>query len=371
MKIALVTDAWQPRVSGVVTTLLDLVRELGALGHEVDVIHPGRFNTRACPGHPHIVWAMWPGQKLAEIFKASPPDAIHVATEGPLGWAARRHCLRHKLPFTTSVHARLPGALKAAVGLPLSWGQALLRRFHAPSSGVLVSSPVVLAALAAGGFQRLHPWAHSVDTRMFGFEPKPMHCQMLGPLARPISLYVGHVSAEKNIEEFLTLELPGSKVVCGVGPLALELKDRFPHVHWMGVLPRSDLARVCASADVLVFPSHSEPLGRVALEAMACGTPVACHPVEGNHEVLKKGQGGVMSDDLREAALRALMVSRHHARLRALDFSAAQACAQFVGHLVQIKEHESECRKAVRPDKVKKMMPMATHLSQLRHTSGK
>ena len=371
MKIALVTDAWQPQVSGVVTTLLDLVRELSALGHEVDVIHPGRFNTRACPGHPHIALATWPGQKLAEIFKTNSPDAIHLATEGPLGWAARRHCLRHNLPFTTSVHARLPGALKAAVGMPLSWGHALLRRFHAPSSGVLVSSPVVMAALANRGYQRLHHWAHSVDTRMFGFEPKSMHGQMLGPLARPIYLYVGRVSSEKNIEDFLTLELPGSKVVCGVGPLEVEVKDRFPHVHWMGVLPRSDLANVCASADVLVFPSRSEPLGRVALEAMACGTPVACHPVEGNHDVLKKGQGGVMSDDLREAALRALMVPRHHARLRALDFSAAQAGAQFAGHLIQIKEQKNQFRRAVKPKMFNKPAATAMEMSQIRHIGGK
>ena len=371
MKLALITDAWQPQMNGVVTTLVELVRELVAVGHEVDVIHPGRFDTRPCPGYPGLDVAMWPTRKLGSILKESRPDAIHLATEGPLGWSARRHCLRHRLPFTTSCHLHLPDLLKATWQIPVSWGHALLRWFHSPSAGVMVPRHSEVVALEARGYRKVRQWSHGVDTRVFGFEPRPVHTDLLGNIPRPIALYVGRLSPDKRVDEFLSLELPGSKVVCGVGPLEMELKDRFPHAHWLGLLSRSDLARVYASADVLVYPGQPDSFGLVMLEAMACGTPVACLRTDPPHDILKNGQGCAMADDLREAALRALAVPRHHARVRALHFNWAQASKEFVAHLVQTQEQKSQYRKAVRREKSSNFLNTATDLSPVGHTSGK
>jgi len=274
MKIALVTDAWLPQVNGVVTTLLELVRELQALGHEVQVVHPGQFRTRPCPGYPGIDLAVRPGNSLAAILDAAAPDAIHLATEGPLGWAGRRYCLRRGLAFTTAFHTRFPDILYAALRVPLGWGYAWLRHFHRPSSGVMVPTQGVLDMLASRGFRNLRAWTHGVDTEAFSFHGAATPSPLTGALAHPVSLYVGRISYEKNIEAFLQLDLPGSKVVCGVGPLQARLQAKYPHVRWLGILDRAALAQVYAAADVFVFPSRSETFGLVMLEAMACGRPV-------------------------------------------------------------------------------------------------
>ena len=338
MKIALVTDAWAPQVNGVVTTLVELVRELRAAGHEVEVIHPGLFRTRPCPGYAGIDLAIRPGAEVARRLDALSPDAIHLATEGPLGWAARRHCLRRSLRFTTAYHTRFPEILQAALKLPLSWGYALFRRFHRPSAGVMVPTQGVLRLLQARGFTTLRPWTHGVDLSLFPYHDTVQHHPGLGELPRPVSLCVGRVSYEKNIQAFLDLDIPGSKIVCGVGPLEASLKARYPRVHWLGILPRAELARVYAAADVFVMPSRSETFGLVMLEAMACGTPVAAYPVDGPTEVLGQHegrvQGGVLHEDLLQAWYQAQAVPREAARRRAESFSWARASQQFLGHLV-------------------------------------
>ncbi len=345
MKIALVTDAWKPQVNGVVTTLVELVREMETLGHQVEVIHPGLFRTRPCPGYAGIDLAIRPKAGLKARLDAFAPDAIHIATEGPLGWAARSYCLKHQLAFTTAFHTKFPEILHAALRIPLSWGYALFRHFHRPSSGVMVPTQGVLRMLAGRGFRNLRAWTHGVDTQLFAFEPQPPAHPAMEPLVRPVSLFVGRVSYEKNIEAFLKMDIPGTKVVCGVGPLEASLKERYPQVRWMGVLARPELARVYAAADVFVFPSRSETFGLVMLEAMACGTPVAAFPVDGPLEVLgqhshadpRACHGGVMDEDLQQACYRALAIPRHEARQRAQAFSWAHAARLFESHLVPVR----------------------------------
>lgn len=339
MKLALVTDAWQPQVNGVVTTLVELVREMEALGHQVEVIHPGLFDTRPCPGYAGIDLAVRPFKTLARRLDAIGADAIHLATEGPLGWAARRYCLQHKLAFTTAFHTRFPEILKAAVKLPLWIGYAVFRSFHRPSSGVLVPTDNVLRMLQKRGFHNLRNWTHGVDVRLFQYKEEPLIYAPLGAMARPVSLFVGRVSYEKNIEAFLQLDVPGTKVVCGVGPLEASLRERYPHVRWLGVLPRDVLAQVYAAADVFVMPSRSETFGLVMLEAMACGTPVAAYPVDGPLEVVgQPACGGALQPNLANAWYEALAIPRHSARLRAQTFSWVHASQLFVGHLVPVRE---------------------------------
>ena len=350
MKIALITDAWQPQINGVVTTLVELVRELESVGHSVEVIHPGLFRTRPCPGYAGIDLAVAPKRVLTEKLDAYAPEAIHVATEGPLGWAARRYCMKRGLSFTTAFHTKFPEILHAALRIPLSWGYALFKYFHKASSGVMVPTNGVLHMLEQRGFKNLRSWTHGVDTQLFAYQPQarlfPAMNPPMGSLLRPVSLFVGRVSYEKNIDAFLSLDIPGTKIVCGVGPLEASLKQRYPQVRWMGVLPRSELAKVYAAADVFVFPSRSETFGLVMLEAMACGTPVAAYPVDGPLEVLCKAggvdsglhHGGVMHADLQQACYRALAVPRHEARLRALDFSWLHAAQLFQGFLVGVHQ---------------------------------
>jgi glycosyltransferase involved in cell wall biosynthesis len=338
MKIALVTDAWTPQVNGVVTTLVELVRELELLGHQVEVVHPHLFTTRACPGYSGIDLAVRPYRWLADRLDAFSPDAIHLATEGPLGWAGRKYCLRRKLSFTTAFHTRFPEILQAALKIPLWLGYALFRHFHKPSAGVMVPTPSVMRMLALRGFSNLRSWSHGVDMQLFRFASVATTYEPLGPLARPVSLFVGRVSYEKNIEVFLRLNVPGTKVVCGVGPLEHGLRERFPQVRWLGVLPRNELAEVYGCADVFVMPSRNETFGLVMLEAMACGTPVAAYPVEGPLEVMgSPPQGGALAEDLRAAWYQACAVPRHAARNRAMAFSWKAATQLFAQNLVPAK----------------------------------
>lgn len=368
MKLALVTDAWQPQVNGVVTTLVELVRELEQMGHVVEVIHPGLFKTRPCPGYAGIDLAVRPKRGLAEKLDVFKPDAIHVATEGPLGWAARGYCMKRGLSFTTAFHTKFPEILHAALRVPLSWGYALFRHFHKRSSGVMVPTDGVLRMLAQRGFRNLRSWTHGVDTQLFSFQAEPQLYPPMGTMVRPVSLFVGRVSYEKNIEAFLKLDIPGTKVVCGVGPLEASLKQRYPQVRWMGVMARDQLAKVYAAADVFVFPSKSETFGLVMLEAMATGTPVAAYPVDGPLEVLGGSikpdgscHGGVMQADLQQACYSALAVPRHEARLRALDFSWQRAAQLFEGYLVAATEatYPKTGGAVVAPE-----VPVVTQLSQ-------
>ena len=343
MKIALVTDAWLPQVNGVVTTLLELVRELEQLGHQTEVIQPGLFKTRPCPGYAGIDLAISPKRLLVDKLDAFAPEAIHIATEGPLGWAARSYCLKRKLNFTTAFHTKFPEILNAALKIPLSWGYAVFKYFHKPSSGVMVPTNGVLQMLAQRGFRNLRSWTHGVDTQLFSFHAQTLAYSPMGTLVHPVSLFVGRVSYEKNIEAFLKLDIPGTKVVCGVGPIEAALKQRYPKVRWMGVLSRPDLAKVYAAADVFVFPSKSETFGLVMLEAMATGTPVAAYPVDGPLEVLGKPDGschgGVLDADLRRAFYGALAVPRIEARLRSQEFSWSHATKMFESYLVVTRKN--------------------------------
>ena len=333
MKLALVTDAWLPQVNGVVTTLLELQDGLWARGHEVVVIEPSAFKRFACPGYREIELAWRPGKQVARMLDEMQPDAIHIATEGPLGSAARAHCLRHGLAFTTAFHTRFPDILAKALHIPPRWSYAWFRRFHTPSSGVMVPTGGMLTILQAHGFQNLRQWSHGVDLSLFRPEP---HADL--GLPRPIFLYVGRVSYEKNLEAFLKLDLPGTKLVYGVGPVLERLQREHPGVQWRGVVPRPELVKVYSAADVFVFPSHSETFGLVMLEAMACGLPVAAFPVPGPLDVVGASDGGVLHDDLRHAALEALKIPRERARERALQFDWKPVCEQFIGFLTPARK---------------------------------
>ena len=341
MKLALITDAWHPQVNGVVTTLHELVEALGPLGVEVTVLHPGQFKNRPCPGYAGIDLAVRPYKALAAMLDNLLPDAVHIATEGPLGWAARKHCIQRGWRFTTAFHTKFPEILRAALRIPLFLGYALFRRFHRPSSGVMVPTEGVLKMLQARGFQSLKPWTHGVDLSLFLYQPQAMGSPELEHLPRPWALYVGRVSYEKNIDAFLSMPWSGTRIVCGEGPLAAQLKARYANVAWMGVLPRPQLARVYAAADVFVFPSRNETFGLVMLEAMACGTPVAAYPVDGPLQVLgaETGQplGGALDEDLVKAAAQALRVPREEARRRAEAFGWPHTVALFKSYLMPIK----------------------------------
>jgi len=341
MKLALVTDAWHPQVNGVVTTLHELVEALGPLGVDVSVIHPHQFKHRSCPGYAGIDLAVRPYRSLATMLDAFKPDAVHIATEGPLGWAARKHCLKRGWAFTTAFHTKFPEILKAALRVPLWMGYGLFRRFHRPSSGVMVPTQGVLKMLEGRGFQQLKAWTHGVDLHLFQHHARALDLPEFQSLPRPLALYVGRVSYEKNIDAFLDLHLEGTRIVCGEGPLLAQLKDRYPDVVWMGVLPRDKLAQIFAAADVFVFPSRNETFGLVMLEAMACGTPVAAYPVDGPLQVLGddhgKTWGGVLSADLKEAVTAALALSRQEARDRAESFAWPKTVQLFKSYLVPVR----------------------------------
>lgn len=338
MRLAIITDAWHPQVNGVVTTLIELVKELKKLNHHVEIIHPNLFSTRPCPGYPGIDLAIRPKNQMSQILKMLNPDAIHIVTEGPLGWAARSLCLQSGWSFTSAFHTKFPEIFNASVKVPVSWGYALLKRFHQPSSGVMVPTQSVLSGLQKRGFQNLKPWTHGVDTDFFRYHDQPIFFPTLGTLPRPVALFVGRISYEKNIQAFLEMDFPGSKIVCGIGPLEKQLRQRFPEVYWLGILPRDELVMLYASADVFVFPSKSDTFGLVLLEAMATGTPVACYPVDGPLEVIGNSGGGIMSNDLKDAVLKALQISRQEARARAEAFSWYVTAKNFVDYLEPIRQ---------------------------------
>jgi len=340
MRIALVTDTWTPQVNGVVTTLVALVDQLRAKGHEVEVIQPYQFKTRSCPGYKGIDLAMSPYKLLASRMDALKFDCIHLATEGPLGWAARRYCLKRKLTFTTAFHTRFPELLRAALKLPLFLGYALFRHFHKPSKAVMVPTQGVLELLSARGFKHVVPWTHGVDTDLFAYHACPLDLSEFADLPRPIALCVGRVSYEKNTEAFLQMPWRGSKVICGEGPLEAGLKLRYPHARWMGVVPRDKLAQIYAAADVFVMPSKHETFGLVLLEAMACGTAVAAYPVDGPLEVMRAKifethltLGGRLHEDLSMAAHQALHLARSDARAQALTYSWGETADLFIQNL--------------------------------------
>ena len=332
-RILIVTDAWAPQVNGVVRTLTTVVNELRAMGHVMEVIAPDRFLTIPCPTYSDIPLALMPRRRLVRMIEAFQPDALHVATEGPLGMAARSWAKRTGFAFTTAFHTRFAEYIKARTGIPVRPVYAWMRRFHSASQGTMVATQSLREELARRGFRNIRPWSRGVDLDLF----KPEPCEDWG-LPRPVFLYVGRVAVEKNIGAFLELDLPGSKVVVGGGPILPKLQRDYPMVHFTGPRYGEALARAYAGADVFVFPSLTDTFGLVMLEALACGTPVAAYPVTGPIDVLTEADGkiGAVHADLRIAALEALEADRAACRAHAERYSW-RACAEtFLSHLVPI-----------------------------------
>jgi glycosyltransferase involved in cell wall biosynthesis len=331
MKIALVTDAWLPQTNGVVRTLTITAERLSQAGHEVTAITPVDFRTVPCPTYPEIRLSLFAAARVRRRLDALDPDAVHIATEGPLGLAARRWCLRRGRSFTTSYHTQFPEYVRARVPIPVAVSYAFLRWFHGRAEHTLVATPSMQNALAERGFRNLVLWSRGVDTELF----RPRDESFL-ELPRPIWLYFGRVSVEKGIEEFLALDLPGTKLVVGDGPATESLRRKYAGAVFTGYRFGDELARHVAAADVFVFPSRTDTFGLVLLEAMACGIPVAAFPVTGPIDVVVNGVTGVLSEDLRAAALTALHLDRRACREHALRYTWEAATRQFVASLAPV-----------------------------------
>ena len=331
MRIAIVSDAWRPQINGVVRTIETIVKLLQAEGHEVEVFGPDRFRTLPCPTYPEIRLSLFPSARLHHMLKLFAPDAIHLVTEGPLGWAARRFCLARDIPFTTAYHTRFPEYVRARIRVPLAWSYAFVRRFHAPSSAVLVVAQSIRDELAARGFRNLVPWSRGVDIAAF----KPQPRQKLKD-ARPIWLYAGRLAVEKNIKAFLDLDLPGTKWVVGGGPQMKELQRRYKDARFFGSVDTEELSCRYAQADCFVFPSRTDTFGLVMVEALASGVPVAGYPVPGPLDVVTTPKVGALDDDLRTACLAAIGCDAADCRAHAETFTWAQCARQFRDTLRQI-----------------------------------
>ncbi len=336
MRIAIATDAWHPQPNGVVRVLESVIAHLRGHGHDVFVIEPNAFRTVPCPTYPEIRLTFLARDRVARMLDAYRPEAIHVATEGPLGAAARSHCLARGLPFTTGYHTKFPEYVHARTGLPVSWFYILMRRFHAPSRAVLAPSPSVYRELEARAFPNVRLWSHGVDTDVFRPQPKDAL-----PYPRPIYMYVGRVAVEKNLPAFLDLALGGTKVVVGSGPARASLMKRFPEARFHIANGDQELSRYYAAADVFVFPSRTDTFGLVMLEALASGVPVAAFPVTGPLDVLGlKTAGetsvGCLDEDLAAAARRALGRSPEACRAFASRFSWDTVAEQFLRFLQPI-----------------------------------
>ncbi|MGA7800144.1 MAG: glycosyltransferase family 1 protein [Gammaproteobacteria bacterium] len=328
MRVAIVTDAWQPQVNGVVRTLSRTGEELQARGYQVCFVTPQAFRTVPCPTYPSIRLALWPGRRLADLMDRFAPTAVHIATEGPLGLAGRAYCRARGLAFTTSYHTRFPEYVRLRAPIPVNLSYRFLRWFHGGACRTLVATPSMRRQLVGHGFENVVIWSRGVDTELFRPRPKDY---LQAP--RPIAMYVGRVAVEKNIEAFLALDLPGTRYVVGDGPDLEALRRRHPEVRFTGFQFGEELARHLAAADVFVFPSRTDTFGLVLLEAMACGVPVAAYPVTGPVDVVRQGVTGVLGEDLQQAALAALGLSARACRAYALAHTWRAATREFLGHL--------------------------------------
>ncbi len=333
-RILIVTDTWAPQVNGVVRTLEMTGRELSKLGHVVRFATPENEVTLPLPTYPEIRLALHPRRGLAQEFERFEPDAVHIATEGPMGLAARRLCLEKGLKFTTAFHTRFPEYVNARFPfVPESAVFAALRAFHAPAQATMVSTPSLQQEFARHGFGKLGLWPRGVDVERF--KPGRKHGMVGMGLAhpRPLFLYVGRLAVEKNVKAFLELDLPGSKVVVGEGPQRAELQSRYPNAHYLGSRTGEELAQIYDAADVLVFPSRTDTYGLVLLEALACGVPVAAFPVAGPKDVITAPEVGALDEDLGRACHRALGLSPLAARLFALQHSWQGSTTRFLENL--------------------------------------
>lgn len=332
-RLLIVTDAWQPQVNGVVRTLGNTRANLQAMGVKVDMLTPLLFKTLPCPSYPEIRLSLTSSRRVEALIEQFNPDALHIATEGPLGWAARRAALRQGWAFTTAYHTRFPEYVRARIGVPLDWSYALFRKFHGPASAVLAPTPAIVQDLQARRFMHVTHWSRGVAHDIFypRIEQKPASKD------NPIFLYAGRLAIEKNVEAFLRLDLPGQKWVAGEGPMAGQLKRKYPNARYIGVIPQDELAKLYSQADVFVFPSLTDTFGLVMVEAMACGLPVAAFPVAGPIDVVGGSGAGVLSDDLRQACLACLELDRAVAIRRAAEFTWPKATEQFYQALVPMR----------------------------------
>jgi glycosyltransferase involved in cell wall biosynthesis len=331
LKLALITDAWSPQINGVVTTLRTTCEQLRAAGHEVESITPDQFRNWPCPSYPEIRLALCCGGELRARLDALRPDAIHVATEGPLGLAARNYCRQRGLPFTSSFHTRFAEYVNLRSGVPLAWGYGLLRWFHNGATRTLAATPALRDELRMRGFKNPVLWSRGVDTAVF----QPYGKDFL-PATRPVLAYAGRVSLEKNIEAFLSLDVPGTKLVIGDGPQRQELEREYPAARFVGYKHGEELARHVAAADVFVFPSLTDTFGLVMLEALACGVPVAAFPVRGPLDVILDERVGCLDTDLRRAVERAMTLDPDDCREYALRHSWRDCARLFESHLARI-----------------------------------
>jgi glycosyltransferase involved in cell wall biosynthesis len=328
MRIAIVTDAWKPQVNSVVTTLSETARCLTAAGHIVQLFTPLDFLRVPCPIYPEIRLSLLPGWRLARMLDEFAPQRVHIATEGPLGIAARRHCVSRRMPFTTSYHTQFPQYVRARLPIPTSWSYAFLRWFHGPSLRTLVATESMRRDMLDHGFGHVSVWSCGVDTDLF----RPHDKNYLRE-ERPILMYAGRVAVERDLEAFLELDTPGTKYVVGDGPALPALRRRYPHVVYAGYRFGDELAWHLAAADVFVFPSRTDTFGLVLLEALASGLPVAAYPEPGPLDIVDGTGVGVLNVDLAVAARQAIAISPERCREVALQYSWRASAEQFVHNL--------------------------------------
>lgn len=330
-KITVVTDAWLPQINGVVRSIQNTNRELERMGIEVAMVTPQTFRNVPCPTYPEIRLSVATYWQVARAIQAAAPDAVHIATEGPLGILARRWCLKNNVSFSTSYHTRFPEYVAARFPVPIHWMQAFVRWFHNAGNGCMVATASLERELARLGLRNLLRWSRGIDQSLFS--PRPLEDLPFG-LPRPIFLTVGRVSVEKNLPAFLDLNLPGSKVVVGDGPARVDLQRRYPDVLFTGLKTGRDLANAYAQADVFVFPSRTDTFGNTILEALASGVPVAAYPVTGPIDIIEPGShAGALHEDLQQACLAALQCSREDARALARKFTWEAASRQFLDNV--------------------------------------
>jgi glycosyltransferase involved in cell wall biosynthesis len=327
--LAIVTDAWWPQVNGVVNTLMHTRAALTERGYQVTLLTPQDHPTLPCPSYPEIRLALRPAPRLHARLDALQPDHIHIATEGPLGLAARSWCLRRGRAFTSSYHTQFPEYIRKRLPVPLAVSYAFVRRFHNAAARTMVATASQEAALKRWRLRNIVRWTRGVDTTLFSPEDRaPLN------VPRPLFAYAGRVAVEKNLEAFLSLDLPGTQCVIGDGPALKALRERFPQALFTGYKFGKELARLLAAADVFVFPSRTDTFGLVMLEALACGVPVAAFPVTGPVDVVENGVTGVLSEDLHAAALAAVRLDRARCRAEALKHTWAESSRQFSDNLV-------------------------------------
>lgn len=333
MRLLIATDAWFPQVNGVVRTLDRLQAEVTALGHDVHMLSPEGYRSLPLPTYNEIRLALATPGSIAKRIEAYDPDYIHIATEGPIGLMARRWCVRNGRPFTTSYHTRFPEYVRARMPVPITASYRYLTWFHNAGRAVMVTTESLTRELEGWGFRSIARWPRGVDHELF----RPREETVLD-FDGPIFLYVGRVAVEKNIEAFLSLDLPGTKVVVGDGPQRAQLEARYSDARFLGAKFGEELAAIYASADVFVFPSKTDTLGLVVLEALACGVPVAAYPVTGPKDLIGDEPVGALEDDLRSAALRALDLSREACREHALKFTWSASAQSFIDNVVTFQE---------------------------------